>query len=64
MIELLAGVREPAAKPVLEKLIRDESIDRNVREAARRALAVLRQPTPSDSNPTATLNPNPQPALT
>jgi HEAT repeat protein len=64
MIELLAGAREQAAKPVFEKLIRDESLDRNVREAARRALAVLRQPTPSDGNPTATLNPNPQPALT
>ena len=64
MIELLAGARDPAAKPVFEKLIRDESLDHNVRDAARRALAVLRQPTPSDGNPTATLNPNPQPALT
>lgn len=64
MIELLAGSREVAAKPLFEKLVRDESLDRNVREAARRALAVLRQPAGADGNPTATLKPNHQPALT
>jgi Putative zinc-finger len=64
MIELLAGAGEQAAKPVFEKLIRDESLDRNVRDAARRALAALRQPAPSGDHPTATLNPIPQPALT
>ncbi len=64
MIELLAGIREEAAKPIFEKLVRDESLDHNVREAARRALAALRQPARADGNPTATLKPNPQPALT
>ena len=37
MIELLAGAREAAAKPVFEKLSRNEALDRNVRDAARRA---------------------------
>lgn len=60
MIELLAGARDRAAAPVLEKLSRDETTDRNVRDAARRALAVLRLPAP----PTADLKPTLQPALT
>ena len=64
MIELLAGAHEQAARPVFEKLIRDDTLDHNVRDAARRALAVLRLPAPSDGHPTATLNPNSQPALT
>jgi hypothetical protein len=64
MIELLASARDPAAKPVFEKLSRDEALDRNVREAARRALAVLRLPAPPAGNPTATLPQNPQPTLT
>jgi HEAT repeat protein len=64
MIELLAGARDQAALPVFEKLSRDEALDRNVREAARRAVASLRLPTPDAGNPTATLKPSPQPALT
>jgi anti-sigma factor RsiW len=64
MIELLAGARDEAAKPVFEKLSRDEALDRNVREAARRALAALRQPNPSAGNPTAVLKTDPKPALT
>jgi Putative zinc-finger len=64
MIELLAPWRDQAAKPVLEKLSRDEALDRNVREAARRALAVLSLPMDSDNNPTATLKKNPEPTLT
>jgi hypothetical protein len=64
MIELLAGARDQAARPVFEKLSRDEAADRNVREAARRALAVLRQPAQSDGNPTATVKPQVKPLLT
>lgn len=64
MIELLANARDPAAQPVFEKLSRDEATDRNVRDAARRALATLRQPAPSDGNPTAKLNQNANPTLT
>jgi hypothetical protein len=64
MIELLAGARDESAKPVFEKLSRDEALDRNVREAARRALAALRQPKPPTANPTAVLKTDPKPALT
>ncbi len=64
MIELLATAREPAAKPVFERLIRDEALDRNVRDAARRGLAVLRLPAPTEDKPTATLKNLPQPTLT
>src|SRR4051812_32569150 len=64
MIELLATSRDPSAKPVFEKLSRDEALDRNVREAARRALAALRQPADPSGSPTAKLDPNSQPALT
>ncbi len=64
MIELLGPWRDAAAKPVFEKFSRDEALDRNVREAARRALAVLNLPADSDSAPTATLKQNPEPALT
>ena len=60
MIELLADARDPAAQPVFEKLSRDEATDRNVRDAARRALAILRLP----AQPAATLPQNAQPALT
>jgi len=60
MIELLAEARDPTAQPVFEKLSRDESADKNVRDAARRALAVLRLPAP----PAAILPQNVQPALT
>ena len=64
MIELLAGAREQEARPLFEKLSRDEAADRNVREAARRALAALRQPTQSEGNPTATEKPQSKPVLT
>jgi anti-sigma factor RsiW len=64
MIELLAGARDESAKPVFEKLSRDEALDRNVREAARRALAALRQPKPPTANPTAVLKTDPKPSLT
>jgi hypothetical protein len=49
MIELLSSVRDSAAAPVFEKLSRDEATDKNVRDAARRALAVLRSP--AEANP-------------
>ena len=61
MIELLTAARDRVAEPVFEKLSRDESVDLNVRAAARRALAVLRLPAAS---PTATLQPAAQPLLT
>jgi anti-sigma factor RsiW len=64
MIELLAGAREPTAEPVFEQLSRDEALDVNVRDAARRALAVLRLPAPTDNQPTATLPHNSSPSLT
>ena len=64
MIELLATARDQSAKPVFEKLSRDEALDRNVREAARRALAALHQPANPSGNPTANLDSNSQPALT
>ena len=63
MIELLGPWRDPAARPVLENLSRDEAIDRNVREAARRALAVLSLPA-APEHPAATLKQNPTPSLT
>ena len=61
MIELLTTAHDPAARPVFEKLSRDETTDKDVREAARRALAVLRQPT---DKPAASLKSDPQPSLT
>lgn len=50
MIELLASVGERQAAPVLDRLIRDETTDKNVRDAARRALAILRNPSPPPAN--------------
>ncbi len=44
MIELLAAAGERDAAPILDRLIREESTDKNVRDAARRAQAVLRSP--------------------
>jgi uncharacterized protein (UPF0147 family) len=44
MIELLTDAGDRTAAPVFEKLSRDQAVDLNVREAARRALAVLRLP--------------------
>jgi hypothetical protein len=64
MIELLTPWRDQAAKPVFERLSRDEALDRNVREAARRALAVLSMPADAGRAPTATLKSNPPPTLT
>lgn len=59
MIELLTSVREPEAAQLFDRLSRDESADQNVRDSARRGLAVLRLPSPADTlknnNPT---NPN------
>lgn len=55
MIELLANVRETDAVPIFDRLMRDESADKNVRDAAKRALATLRTP-PSAVEP----NPNAQ----
>ncbi|MDD3178772.1 MAG: zf-HC2 domain-containing protein [Opitutaceae bacterium] len=63
MIELLATVRDPSCAPVLIRLSREETADRDVRDAARRALAVLRTPSPSGISPNAQLN-QPKPTLT
>ena len=49
MIELLTSVREPAAAPLFERLSRDETADKDVRESARRGLALLRSPSPTDT---------------
>jgi hypothetical protein len=49
MIELLTSVRESNAAPIFERLSRDESADKHVRESARRGLAVLRSPSPTDT---------------
>ncbi len=49
MIELLTSAREPDAVPVFDRISRDEATDKSVREAARRALAVLRSPSPTDT---------------
>ncbi len=51
MIELLTTAHEPQAVAVFDRISRDETADKNVREAARRGLAVLRTPSPAD-NPT------------
>ena len=64
MIELLTPWRDQAAQPVFERLSRDEALDRNVREAARRALALLSMPADAGRAPTATLKSNPPPTLT
>ncbi|MEJ1973836.1 MAG: zf-HC2 domain-containing protein [Lacunisphaera sp.] len=49
MIELLSSIREPDAAPIFDRLSRDETVDKDVRESARRALAVLRSPSPTDT---------------
>jgi hypothetical protein len=49
MIELLTSVREPGAAPLFERLSRDETADKDVRESARRGLALLRSPSPTDT---------------
>jgi hypothetical protein len=63
MIELLTNARDLAAEPVLEKLSRDDALDLNVRNAARRALAMLRMPANPAGTPAATLQVSDQPAL-
>lgn len=47
MIELLASIRELDAAPLFDRISRDEAADKAVRESARRALAVLRSPSPT-----------------
>ena len=49
MIELLTSIRETDAVPIFDRLSRDETADKDVRESARRALAVLRSPSPTDT---------------
>lgn len=44
MIELLAAAGEREALPVLDRLVRSETTDKDVRDAARRAVALLRTP--------------------
>ena len=61
MIDLLASVRETGAVPVFERLSRDETADKDVRESARRGLAVLRSPSPTD--PLKNNNPSAQPSV-
>ncbi len=57
MIELLTSVRETGAAPLFERLSR-ESADKDVRESARRGLALLRSPSPTDTfNNNKPLNP-------
>ena len=58
MIELLASTRDSAAAPVFDRLSRDETVDKNVRDAARRALAIVRTPSqPADKTTDATKQP-------
>lgn len=66
MIELLANARERNAVPVFDQIVRDEAIDRNVRDAASRALASLRTPatSPETTNPAVTQNSSVKPVLT
>ena len=61
MIELLASTHDVAAAPVFDKLSRDEAADKNVRDAARRALALLRneQSTPADKTSAQASKSNP-----
>lgn len=53
MIELLTVAREAEAAPLFERLSRDEQADKNVRDAAKHGLALLRTPRPADGQPTA-----------
>ena len=55
MIELLASTRDDAAVPVFDRLSRDESVDKNVRDAARRALAIVRSSSTPADKPTAAI---------
>jgi Putative zinc-finger/HEAT repeats len=49
MIEVLTSIREPEAAAIFDRISRDETADKDVRESARRALAVLRSPSPTDT---------------
>lgn len=49
MIELLTSIGERDAVPIFDRISRDETADKDVRESARRALAVLRAPSPTDA---------------
>lgn len=55
MIELLASVRETEAAPLFDRISRDDTADKNVRDAAKRALATLRtplrDPSPAENQP-------------
>ncbi len=51
MIELLTSVREPEALAIFDRISRDETADKDVRESARRALAVLRSPPSPTADP-------------
>jgi hypothetical protein len=64
MIELLATAGDPSAKPVFEKLLGDETLDDNVRDAAQHALMTLLQPAQPEETPSANHDPVPQPTLT
>ncbi len=64
MIELLASAREYGAAPIFEQLSRDENADKNVRDAAKRALATLRTPLPAENQPTNAQSPAPARAKT
>ncbi|HEY4301416.1 MAG TPA: zf-HC2 domain-containing protein [Candidatus Didemnitutus sp.] len=63
MIELLTSAREAQATSLFERLSHDDTADRNVRDAARRGLAVLRSPLPADNPQTNKTSPT-KPALT
>ena len=63
MIELLTTSRDPQAVAVFDRLARDEAADKNVRDAARRGLAVLRTPVSPADNPTTQAS-SPKPSLT
>jgi hypothetical protein len=63
MIDLLTTAREPQAVAVFDRLSRDEAADKNVRDAARRGLAVLRTPVSPADNPTTSAT-STKPSLT
>lgn len=63
MIELLTTSRDPQAVVVFDRLARDEAADKNVRDAARRGLAVLRTPSSPADNPTTSAT-STKPSLT
>ena len=64
MIELLATSGDQAAKPIFDRLSHDETLDRNVRDAASRAITVLLQPQQTEERPSANHDPVRQSTLT